>query len=225
MFHVKHYSYSSINTAWRAGVKHFSLSEVLLYIFIFLLPWQTRILYNQDQAYVDWFFNYHLAIFVYLSDLVLVSCFIAFVIERRELLPGAKSIPSSLFWLILAFFGIILLTLFHVKRIDLGVYTTFKWLELMIIIFLLPAIINNIRVFKISAVCLLFAGLVQASMAIGQFHMQHSLGWGFLGEYISETGTQGLATINVGSDKLIRAYGSMPHPNILGGFLLVALSA
>jgi len=43
------------------------------------------------------------------------------------------------------------------------------------------------------------------------------------GEYISPLGTHGLATIQIGAEKVIRAYGTMPHPNVLGVFLVLGI--
>jgi O-antigen ligase len=53
--------------------------------------------------------------------------------------------------------------------------------------------------------------------------VQHMLGLRFLGEYIAPRGTLGLATIDRGTEKLVRAYGTFPHPNILSAFLVLGI--
>jgi len=66
-------------------------------------------------------------------------------------------------------------------------------------------------------------GLIQAVIAIFQFIIQHSLGLIWLKESIISPDISGVAKIEFGGQKLIRAYGLMPHPNILGGFLVLSI--
>ncbi|MBI2355964.1 MAG: O-antigen ligase family protein [Candidatus Doudnabacteria bacterium] len=77
--------------------------------------------------------------------------------------------------------------------------------------------------FHVALWILFGSGVIQAIIGIWQFHVQHGLNLTFLGEYVSQLGTPGLATIQFHGEKLIRAYGTMPHPNVLAGFLLVSL--
>jgi O-antigen ligase len=49
------------------------------------------------------------------------------------------------------------------------------------------------------------------------------LGLKFLGEPDLSSAIQNVAKIDVAGEKLIRAYGTMPHANVLGGFLFAAL--
>jgi len=46
--------------------------------------------------------------------------------------------------------------------------------------------------------------------------VQHGLGLGILGEYMPRLTDNGAATFNTLSGKLLRPYGTMPHPNVLG---------
>jgi O-antigen ligase len=59
-------------------------------------------------------------------------------------------------------------------------------------------------------------------IAILQFLMQQSLNLGILGEQALNAGTSGVAKIDMGGEKYIRAYGTFPHPNVLSAFLTVA---
>jgi O-antigen ligase len=49
------------------------------------------------------------------------------------------------------------------------------------------------------------------------------LGLKWFGEYIAPLGTSGLASIRIAEEEIIRAYGTMPHPNVLAGFLVLGL--
>ncbi len=244
VFYVKQMFHDSFFAlAWRAGgetlkyIKNLKIHEVLFYLFLVTLPLQTRILYKPDSAYISWYFNYHLAFFVYLTDIILISCFTAWLIFDR---PSEKLFVTRLFWLTLAFFCLILVTLFHppatpitealnlawragVKRLDLGWYQTFKWVELFILMFYVRETFKTKTQYLWAFSIIFICSTAEAVIALIQFHVQHSLNLGFLGEYIAPLGTSGLATIETATGKIIRAYGTFPHPNVLGAFLLLGL--
>ena len=61
-------------------------------------------------------------------------------------------------------------------------------------------------------------------LAIGQFLAQHSLlGYWFLGEPTLNPSLGGVALGSLGGREVLRAYGTFPHPNVLGGILSVVL--
>jgi hypothetical protein len=66
-------------------------------------------------------------------------------------------------------------------------------------------------------------GLIQAIIGILQFILQRSVGLFWLFESHIAPGIDGVAKIVIGGEKYIRAYGLFPHPNILGGFLLISI--
>ena len=227
MFHVKQLLNLPTILTWRAGVKqylynlrNFKIHEILFHVFLFLIPIQLRILYNPESAYIDWYFNYHQAMFFYLSDIVLLTCFIAWFIFDfpKELLK------SRIFRLILGFFALLALSLLHVKQISaLQWYETWKWVELFILIVYVEQTFKTRVQFLIPFTMLFIGAVCQSILAIAQFHVQHGFGLSFIGEYIAPLGTSGLATLNFGTEKVIRAYGTMPHPNVLGAFLVLGL--
>lgn len=192
----------------------------MFYVFLFLIPLQIRVLYNPETAYISWFFNYHLAIFIYLSDLVFVSCFIAWILFDQP----QNVWKNSVLWPILAFFALLALPLFHVKQnTGLVSYETFKWIELLLLVIYVEQTFKTRAQYILSFTVLFAAAVFQAGLAVFQFHVQRGLGLSWLGEYVSPLGTAGLATMDFGAEKIIRAYGTMPHPNVLGGFLVFGL--
>ncbi len=200
---------------------HMKLHKILFYIFLVLLPFQTRILYLADRSYVSWYFDYHIAIFLYLTDILLIVCFTSWLIFDRPVF--SKSTNVRLIIALIAFIILIILTLFHVKRIDLGIYQVFKWVEFCFVLTYICTTFRDRVDFSTSALILFVSAVFQATLGWIQFHMQHMLGLKLLGEYISPVGTPGLATIDTVAGKVIRAYGTMPQPNILGGFLVLGL--
>lgn len=61
-------------------------------------------------------------------------------------------------------------------------------------------------------------------LALGQFLAQHSIfGYWFLGEPELSPSLGGVALGSWGGKEVLRAYGTFPHPNVLGGILSVVL--
>jgi O-antigen ligase len=77
------------------------------------------------------------------------------------------------------------------------------------------------------ALCaLLLGGVFQAVIAIGQFFQQGSLGLTSFGESVIGPHMQGVASFFVASgEKVIRAYGTTPHPNVLAAYLFLTVVA
>jgi len=70
---------------------------------------------------------------------------------------------------------------------------------------------------------LLFWGVANSLIGIGQFVLQHSVGLFWLRESFISPDIAGVAKVIFGGAKYIRIYGLFPHPNILGGFMLMSI--
>ncbi|MFZ2975502.1 MAG: O-antigen ligase family protein [Candidatus Moraniibacteriota bacterium] len=70
---------------------------------------------------------------------------------------------------------------------------------------------------------IILSGLFQAIVGIIQFFLQKSIGLFWLRESLISPDILGVAKVILNGEKYIRAYGLMPHPNILGGFLLFSI--
>ena len=62
--------------------------------------------------------------------------------------------------------------------------------------------------------------LIQGVIGILQFNGGSSLGMNFLGESQVANGMQGSSFISLHNNIYLRAYGTFPHPNVFGGYLL-----
>ncbi|MGE5392340.1 MAG: O-antigen ligase family protein [Candidatus Saccharibacteria bacterium] len=189
--------------------------------FLLTVPFQTRIIYNKPQALIGDTVSYYLAIMVYLSDLLFVSALLSWLFTDFN-----KSFAKSrVFWLCLLAAAFPLISVFHVQQMGLFLFGWLKWVELMAIIVYISCNFNRkSEILGIYWVVFL-SGIFQAVIAILQFHVQHGLGLTWLGEYVSPLGTPGLATIDVLGQKVLRAYGTFSHPNVLAGFLTVSFIA
>lgn len=72
-------------------------------------------------------------------------------------------------------------------------------------------------------VVLLVSVLVQGILGVLQFKMGASLGLGLLGESQIVSGMQGSSFVTLNNEVFLRAYGTFPHPNIFGGYLVMCL--
>jgi len=77
--------------------------------------------------------------------------------------------------------------------------------------------------FHLFSLIIIFLGLFQGIIGIIQFIIQKSVGLFWLRESLISPEILGVAKIILNKEVYIRAYGLMPHPNILGGFLLFSI--
>jgi hypothetical protein len=70
---------------------------------------------------------------------------------------------------------------------------------------------------------IIFLGLFQAIIGIVQFYLQNSIGLFWLKESLISPNILGVAKVVLDGETYVRAYGLMPHPNVLGGFLLFSI--
>lgn len=79
------------------------------------------------------------------------------------------------------------------------------------------------RAFLRKAFWALTAGAAtQAAWGIAQFLLQRDLGLWWLGESDIAPGRPGVAKLVAGGETYVRAYGSLPHPNLLAAYLSMA---
>jgi hypothetical protein len=79
------------------------------------------------------------------------------------------------------------------------------------------------NIFNNSVCIIIFSGIIQSVIGIWQFVIQKSIGLTWLKESILSSDISGVAKIVFNGEKYIRAYGLFPHPNILGGFLVLSI--
>lgn len=81
----------------------------------------------------------------------------------------------------------------------------------------------NCSTWNISFLIIIFVGLIQSIIGILQVATQQSIHLAFLGESLIGQNIPGVAKIVFHGERYIRAYGLFPHPNILGGYLLLSI--
>ncbi len=124
-------------------------------------------------------------------------------------------------------FLFIIVSAISIKNSSSQIISWFQWIKLiefMAFYFYLKnyafARFNLIQ----SAWAVISGGVFQSVVGIAQFLKQSSLGLWYLGESLVSIDLRGTAYfLNQAGEKVIRAYGTTPHPNVLAGYLLLVL--
>ena len=211
------------------------LEQFLFYFLIFAIPFQTRkILWHQN-----WNFNEWQSISIYGTDILLLILFGFWIFSRVKPKVGqsvdnrlAKSVIHRLInikkydYFLFAFIAISVISIKNSSSYILSAYNVLKLIEFIAFYFY----IKSYAVYKFglvnSMIVLVGGGLFQAIIAILQFFKQSSLGLRYLGESVLSLDLTGIASFyNLYGEKIMRAYGTTPHPNILATYLFLAIFA
>ncbi len=181
------------------------------------IPLGTRTLLH---SFTPGFHEYE-AVFFYVSDIALVLFITLFLkTSWRKALGKKKEIIFLVLFLIFAA-GSIIFTLDP----GLGWYSFARLLVAVVFAFAIARMTENTvwrrTIFFVLAVLAVGEGVV----ALLQFRAQGDIGLSLVGESPIGALMPGTAKAILGDARVVRAYGTFPHPNVLGAFLLIGLSA
>jgi len=187
----------------------------LWYLLLLTLPFSVRTFVSGPAT-----FNEYASIFLYASDIALFLFVCA-------VLPGLFKSARALPWrgtllAMLVFAGVSLIV---ASSLALGLVAFVRLLLCIGAAVGARQLLKDASVLNLTLVIIALLSLFQAAVAIMQFTGQGPLGLRVLGESPISVADPGTAKIMVEGVKLIRAYGTMPDPNILAGFLLIGLCA
>lgn len=193
-----------------------SSEECAWYLFLVMLPVQARHIFGfEPWGFVEWNARVIYATDILFALLLLMAarrlvreilkpdlidfCAMALAVAAALSIPGSIHRPVSLFHLVKLIEGLLLF--WYVRHYALLRFPAIRSLE-----------------------AFLAGSILQAGIAIAQFMRQMDNGLWFLGESILSPHLKGIASFYISEkEKVIRAYGTTPHPNILATYLSVAL--
>ncbi len=197
------------------------------YLFLFLLPFQTVLLLREPFiGGVKWEYG---VIGVYLVDIILISVLIIvfarrFIVRKYQISLSVRpagnikyQISDLIFLVFLLLAG---LSIFWAPDQALALYFFVKLLLGAGLFFMVRGMEIDLK--KVVFV-LLVAGVIQSGIGIAQFLSQQSIGSSMLGMSAHDASVAGSSVLKIDSGRFLRAYGTFPHPNVLGGFLGVIL--
>ena len=195
------------------------IEKILFLVFVFAIPFQTRIIF----ARWGFPFNEWLAGFVYATDiLLLASVFLWFL--RISLGTGRFFFSKADFFLI-AFIFLAGLSVGNAELKGLAFFRLAKLLEFALLYFYVKANSGEMIKPPVLIKTIFYSGLAQALIAISQYLKQGSLGLKFLGESYLDLQISNVAVFFADGVKILRAYGTFPHTNVLAAWLLLACFA
>jgi O-antigen ligase len=203
------------------------LKVILLYTITFTLPFNIRYVFNFAEIQNIEGFREHLAMSLYFFDFLFVPLLIISIWDNRKDI-FTKKFLEEIFNQPLIYLGIfILLSPLILGSFSSGVawYKVARLLELLILFTIVRNILRQYTVLTYFKFILFASGVVQSIIALLQFITQKSIGLSWLGESVIGPNILGVAKFSFEGEKFIRAYGTFPHPNVLGIFLLFSLSA
>jgi len=184
--------------------------KLTLGLFIISIPWQTRwIIYAWQMGDSVWEYG---LISLYASEIILLLAAIFFGLSHKQEAYFSKS--KFLYFLFV--YSVVVAMLTPAPAVSL--YYLFLIYSAALFAYLLKFVKKNFifRMFLVS-------GLLESILAITQTLEQRVWAnkWLGLAEHLPEK--LGTIVIEVGDQRILRAYGSLPHPNVLGGFLFVTI--
>ena len=95
---------------------------------------------------------------------------------------------------------------------------------ILVILFVLAVVCSEVPIQWIGAVVVVGLGWNSLVAAV-QVALQAPIGLSVLGEFRFNPAVSGTVVVQAGDIRWLRPYGLLPHPNMLAGFLMMALSA
>ncbi|MBU1019546.1 MAG: O-antigen ligase family protein [Patescibacteria group bacterium] len=187
------------------------LAEILLCLAVFTLPLQIFTIIDQPSLHLSGQLNQFRNATIYVTDiLILLSALFSLPrFFKTKIQIGDKKVAIPL----------IILAVLLLLQTSFSIPWTILRLTIFAIFYLL--IINKIIAPEKAVRVFLASAAIQAIIASAQFITQQELGLGLLGEPSLQS--EGIAKIDIGDSKVARGYGTMPHPNVLGGLLVIAI--
>ena len=188
-------------------VRYARYERWLWYLFLVTFAWQTRvILWHPDASFIEW-----RSATLYLSDICMFGLFFfwarAFKKEDFAIVSRHK-----IFFLFLAGGAI---SLFRAPSVAVGVIALIRLLQYLVFFFYLR--MHAWRRFSadMSALAVVVGAVAQSVLGIAQFFLRHDVGLRWIGETLLLPDMRGVAVFyNLTGEKILRAYGTLPHPNI-----------
>ncbi|MDP3964680.1 MAG: O-antigen ligase family protein [bacterium] len=195
------------------------LENWLLTLYVFLLPWQTRLIINGGELNGGaWEYG---TMSLYTTEIILL---LLILMRLVTILAGPKTplpkVSKGLIWAGGATAIISALSFVWAMNQGLALYTALKLLEAVLLAWLVMTSSVHIR-----TITQVFVGgaVVQAGIGLWQFFTQQAPAQKWLGWAAHEASQLGTFVIEADGERWLRAYGGLPHPNMLGGLLAVAL--
>lgn len=189
-------------------------ANVLFLLVVFFLPWQTQAIFTT--ATVAGEPSSYGVFGIYVVESMIAFAF--FLRGRQHSAPQIRRINQALFFFLAAAF------------FSLG-FSQVEWVGWFHLVHVVSAVmfyllLTDDRTDLRQVLCLFLLGLI-IPILFGWFQVlsgssPESM---LLGVSAKDAATPGIAVVESGDDRLLRAYGTFPHPNVFGGYVAVGIVA
>ena len=198
-----------------------------VYLFIFLLPWQTRLILKEGDLNGYWEYG---TVSIYGTEILLWVIFILFCVNlfliklqitnyKLQINPKSK-IQNVGTAAVIMFLAFALLSIFWAESKGVALMAGLRLVEGVGLFFILSFFKFDWK--KISRAFVLSA-TIQAFLGIYQLLTQTTFASKWLGMALHDPATLGTIVVEASGERWLRAYGSLPHPNMLGAFLAIGI--
>lgn len=197
-------------------LKNDNLSVGIFSLLSFLLPTQLSLHFWPSFAFVNGIKIDYLSPTLYVTDILsLLGITLLFLQNKKEIGIFLKT-HQTIFYLATLF--LLLPSLSH-PSIGLYFYGVVKLLEYLFLFFCFAYLFQKEKITCLLLSSFLFGVFVQLFLALFQFFSQASIGgvWYWFGERTFSSGTPGISLVTLFGELFLRPYGTLPHPNVLGG--------
>lgn len=193
------------------------LQTAFFFLILVAIPLQLGKHFWPNFAYVNGVRVDYLSPTIYISDVFVVILLISlffnkhFKLGRVELL----GILGTILYLSLGIY-------FSSFPLN-GWYSLLKFIELTFFAYFVGKEITDKKTLLFFAFCL--GIIIEGALSLTQIVRQASVGgfWYFLGERTFSSSTPGIANASIQGQLFLRPYATFPHPNVLAGYLVIAL--
>jgi len=191
--------------------------QYLLYLFVFLLPWQTRWIFKDAMINGEvWEYGRMSLYALDVVFLLLLSCYLAILLKRKFLKEKFSQIfiPYSLFLIP------VIVNILIAGDKSLAIYWWLRIFQGIVLIWLIKKI--DFSKYKL-VLSFVISVAISAGLGIYQFFTQNVFASKWLGMASQLPEKLGTSVIEINGERWLRAYGSFSHPNILGAMCLLSL--
>jgi len=209
---------------------------LVLAVVLFVLTWplEKRHLIYTDYSFITGAFTEAGTIALYASDIAFVLLGLAWVWWKAKAgAPLSMSLPRPAFWV-----GIVLVAWAVFRSLPLhpsplGWYAAARVAQGFLLMLIVADLWQRPHVRSIVLGSIVVLGVLQSLLGIAQVSRSSDLRLMFLGEHPLSLTTPGVAKVDIVKlsssfvnvpvgTKVMRAYGTFPHPNVLGWFLIAS---
>lgn len=209
------------------------LKEILIYAYIWQIPFSWRLIIDPSRSRLDSSFNEYMDLSLYLGEIILIIALsihiLEYIYKEKSIYTEKYKVKKTVFHMehLFIFIMIILLLLNTSLSIDpaLSLFSLLHLTLLFVFFFLFKKLyVSRGTKFLESIIKIFFFSIgIQVFIAFFQVINGNSYGLFFLNESLLSLETQNTAKSHLFSNLYLRGYGTFPHPNIFAAYAMLII--